>query len=342
MTTSAGRKTVSYLVKCALAANDSLVKADQNGNNYTFAGGIGLCPAWKSGDVHANAAVHGGDLRLHDGPRQHRRRPRPALARLERRRHRLGHRSRQLPDAGRDLLRRHHRHRPARQHRQANVNGPAAYYCDGAGFPAGAARRRRRPPRRQPERRALQEPLRQRSLPEPQRTTVAPSTPGTSARASPAAAPRAPTPTPSQGCPDGYQALQYPYGTERGAPGTTASPCGGTTTTRRCSTPATSTCCRPTSPRQPDGHRRGHLAHPAVEPVGRPRHLGLQHGAERQQLDHLADEQLRPSASTRAPAPTAPASSSPPATAPLRRTGTSPPSRRTAASTSPPPAPAAA
>ncbi len=44
MTTSAGRKTVSYLVKCALASNDSLVKADQNGTNYTFAGGIGLCP----------------------------------------------------------------------------------------------------------------------------------------------------------------------------------------------------------------------------------------------------------------------------------------------------------
>ena len=58
MTTSAGRKTVSYLVKCALASNDSLVKADQNGNNYTFAGGIGLCPAWKTrrrGDQRASA-----------------------------------------------------------------------------------------------------------------------------------------------------------------------------------------------------------------------------------------------------------------------------------------------
>ena len=55
MTTSGGRKTVSYLVKCALAAGDSLVKQDQNGVNYTFAGGIGLCPAWKTGDVHGNA-----------------------------------------------------------------------------------------------------------------------------------------------------------------------------------------------------------------------------------------------------------------------------------------------
>ena len=31
MTTDAGRKTVAYLVKCALASNDTLVKQDQNG-----------------------------------------------------------------------------------------------------------------------------------------------------------------------------------------------------------------------------------------------------------------------------------------------------------------------
>src|SRR6185312_4630778 len=55
MTTSAGRKTVSYLVKCALAANDSLVKADQNNVNYTFAGGLGLCPQWKNGGVSTDA-----------------------------------------------------------------------------------------------------------------------------------------------------------------------------------------------------------------------------------------------------------------------------------------------
>src|SRR6185503_8085636 len=46
MTTSGGRKTITYLVKCALGASDSLVKQDQNGTNYTFAGGLGLCPAW--------------------------------------------------------------------------------------------------------------------------------------------------------------------------------------------------------------------------------------------------------------------------------------------------------
>jgi F5/8 type C domain len=49
MTTDGGRKTISYLVRCALAAGDSLVKADQNGVNYTFAGGIGLAPQYKTG-----------------------------------------------------------------------------------------------------------------------------------------------------------------------------------------------------------------------------------------------------------------------------------------------------
>ncbi|HVZ86996.1 MAG TPA: RICIN domain-containing protein [Polyangia bacterium] len=60
MTTSAGRRTVSYLAKCALAANDSLVKQDQNGVNYTYAGGIGLCPGWKNGDVHTDATCMEG------------------------------------------------------------------------------------------------------------------------------------------------------------------------------------------------------------------------------------------------------------------------------------------
>jgi hypothetical protein len=54
MTTDAGRKTVAYLVKCALASNDSLTKRDQNGTTYTFPGGLGLCPAWKNGGVATN------------------------------------------------------------------------------------------------------------------------------------------------------------------------------------------------------------------------------------------------------------------------------------------------
>ena len=52
MTTDGGRKTVKYLVRCALAAGDTLTKQDQYGASYTFPGGIGLCPAWKNGGVH--------------------------------------------------------------------------------------------------------------------------------------------------------------------------------------------------------------------------------------------------------------------------------------------------
>ena len=38
MTTADGRTTVSYLVRCALGAGDSLTKKDQNGVSYTFPG----------------------------------------------------------------------------------------------------------------------------------------------------------------------------------------------------------------------------------------------------------------------------------------------------------------
>jgi hypothetical protein len=51
MTTDLGRKTVAYLVRCALASNDTLVKRDQNGTQYTFSGGMGLCPQWKNGGI---------------------------------------------------------------------------------------------------------------------------------------------------------------------------------------------------------------------------------------------------------------------------------------------------
>jgi hypothetical protein len=51
MTTDAGRRTVAYLVKCALATGDSLVKKDPFGTSYTFPGGMGLCPQWKNGGV---------------------------------------------------------------------------------------------------------------------------------------------------------------------------------------------------------------------------------------------------------------------------------------------------
>src|SRR5439155_8593149 len=38
MTSANGRTTVAYLVRCALAPGDSLVKTDQNGTSYTFPG----------------------------------------------------------------------------------------------------------------------------------------------------------------------------------------------------------------------------------------------------------------------------------------------------------------
>src|SRR5438046_1492080 len=46
MTTTMGRRTVSYLAKCALSSSQSLVKADQSGHNFTFAGGLNLAPGW--------------------------------------------------------------------------------------------------------------------------------------------------------------------------------------------------------------------------------------------------------------------------------------------------------
>jgi len=54
MTTDGGRKTVEYIVKCALAKGDSIVKQDQYGNNYTYGGNVGVCPDWKYGSITSN------------------------------------------------------------------------------------------------------------------------------------------------------------------------------------------------------------------------------------------------------------------------------------------------
>jgi hypothetical protein len=51
MTTSGGRDVVKYLVKCALAAGDTLVKQDQYNVSYTYPGAIGLCPSWKTAGI---------------------------------------------------------------------------------------------------------------------------------------------------------------------------------------------------------------------------------------------------------------------------------------------------
>jgi len=51
MTTDDGRRTVSYIARCALAAGDSFTKQDQYGVTYTFTGSVGLCPSWKNSGV---------------------------------------------------------------------------------------------------------------------------------------------------------------------------------------------------------------------------------------------------------------------------------------------------
>jgi hypothetical protein len=54
MTTDEGRKTVTYLVRCALGPNDTLVKADNQGVQHAFVGQIGLCPQWLHGGIATN------------------------------------------------------------------------------------------------------------------------------------------------------------------------------------------------------------------------------------------------------------------------------------------------
>ncbi len=48
MTTTLGRITVSYLVRCALPAGHSITKKDQNGTSYAFLGQIGVAPSWEN------------------------------------------------------------------------------------------------------------------------------------------------------------------------------------------------------------------------------------------------------------------------------------------------------
>jgi hypothetical protein len=48
MTTTLGRITVSYLVRCALPLGHTITKKDQNGTSYTFAGLIGVAPNWEN------------------------------------------------------------------------------------------------------------------------------------------------------------------------------------------------------------------------------------------------------------------------------------------------------
>ncbi len=212
MTTSAGRKTISYLVKCALAANDSLVKADQNGNNYTFAGGIGLCPSWKNGGVsssaqcmeglsacmmaHVNTAgVHvplwldSNDLAIGWGidrvnyPMQE------------------GTFFGDIIDTG-----------PLSNIGKPTVTGPAAYFCDGAGFPAGSsgvvagrlgANQTGAP---------YKNPFGNGTLCQSPTFSGGPVNVGYFTKGITGSCPAGSNSNPAQGCPDGYQQMQYPYG----------------------------------------------------------------------------------------------------------------------------------
>jgi hypothetical protein len=56
MTNEHGRMVVQYLARCALASGDSLVKPDQNGTNFTFAGAMGLAPEYKTAGCNKDCA----------------------------------------------------------------------------------------------------------------------------------------------------------------------------------------------------------------------------------------------------------------------------------------------
>jgi hypothetical protein len=214
MTTSTGRKVVQYLVKCALASGDTLVKQDQSNNNYTFAGGIGLCPTYKNNGIYNNsgcveslsaclmahintAGVHvpiwldssdtaiGWGVDRTNYPMQE------------------GTFFGDLFDTG-----------SLSNIGKQQINGPAAYYCEGAGFPTGAngvvAGRLGANQSGAPY-----------TNPFGTGATCQGVTMGNNAAVNVGyytggiggSCPAGSNTNPSQGCPDGYQEMQYPYGT---------------------------------------------------------------------------------------------------------------------------------
>jgi hypothetical protein len=67
MTSAAGRKTVQYIVKCALPAGESITKTDELGNSHTFHGLLGIAPQWRTSACgqmcqHAISACLGAHL----------------------------------------------------------------------------------------------------------------------------------------------------------------------------------------------------------------------------------------------------------------------------------------
>jgi len=49
MNSTAGRNTISYLVRCALASGKTITAKDQNNVSYSFSGSIGAAPEWETG-----------------------------------------------------------------------------------------------------------------------------------------------------------------------------------------------------------------------------------------------------------------------------------------------------
>ena len=49
MTSDAGRKTLAYIVRCALPAGRTLAKKDQTGKTHYFGGQLGMAPEWEYG-----------------------------------------------------------------------------------------------------------------------------------------------------------------------------------------------------------------------------------------------------------------------------------------------------
>ncbi len=118
-------------------------------------------------------ALHRVRLGVRDRPRQHGRHSRAAVARFEHSASRrpfpgrLGRRPPELPHARGDVLRRHHRHRRAGQHRQALRHRAHRLLLRRRWLSGRRGRRGGRPAGRAPGRHALQEPVRRRrALPE--------------------------------------------------------------------------------------------------------------------------------------------------------------------------------
>jgi hypothetical protein len=58
MTTAAGRKTVEYLVRCALPSGRRITKQDQYNATHVFSGQLGMYPSWEWGACDVQCQEH--------------------------------------------------------------------------------------------------------------------------------------------------------------------------------------------------------------------------------------------------------------------------------------------